>query len=55
MKGGIDSSKFVGLGLVFGIIFGAATGHIGLGIALGIVFGAAIAAGRARRDGRPRT
>ena len=35
-------SKSIGLGLVVGIVFGAATDNIGLGIALGLVFGAGI-------------
>ena len=35
-------SKSIGLGLVVGIAFGAATDNIGLGIALGLVFGAGI-------------
>ena len=35
-------SKSIGLGLVVGIAFGAATDNIGLGIALGLAFGAGI-------------
>jgi hypothetical protein len=46
--------KYIGLGIVFGVVFGAATDHLGLGLALGIVFGTAIAAAKARRDGKSR-
>ena len=35
-------SKSIGLGLVVGIAFGAATDNIGLGIAMGLAFGAGI-------------
>ena len=35
-------SRPIGLGLVVGIAFGAATDNIGLGIALGLAFGAGI-------------
>ena len=35
-------SRSIGLGLVVGIAFGAATDNIGLGIALGLAFGAGI-------------
>tara|TARA_Y100000739_G_C20226831_1_gene292550 strand:+ start:374 stop:544 length:171 start_codon:yes stop_codon:yes gene_type:complete len=35
-------SRSIGLGLVVGIAFGAATDNIGLGVALGLAFGAGI-------------
>ena len=35
-------SKSIGLGLVIGIAFGAATDNIGFGIALGLALGAGI-------------
>ena len=35
-------SRSIGLGLVVGIAFGAATDNIGLGVALGLAFGASI-------------
>ena len=35
-------SKSIGLGLVIGIAFGAATDNIGLGITLGLALGAGI-------------
>ena len=37
-----NQSRSIGLGLVVGIAFGAATDNIGLGIALGLAFGAGI-------------
>ena len=33
---------YIGIGLCFGVAFGAAFDNIGLGICLGLVFGAAI-------------
>ena len=37
-----NQSKSIGLGLVIGIAFGAATDNIGLGVALGLAFGAGV-------------
>ena len=36
------SEYYIGIGLCFGIAFGAAFDNIGLGVCLGLVFGAAI-------------
>ena len=38
-----ESEYYIGIGLCFGVSFGAAFENIGLGICLGLVFGAAIA------------
>jgi hypothetical protein len=35
-----------GGGMVLGIIFGAAFGHVALGMVIGLIFGAAVAARR---------
>ena len=35
-------SKFIGIGLTLGIVFGSAIDNVGLGIALGLAFGAGI-------------
>ena len=37
-----SSDYYIGIGLCFGVAFGAAFDNIGLGICLGLVFGAAI-------------
>ena len=37
-----DKEYYIGIGLCFGVAFGAAFDNIGLGICLGLVFGAAI-------------
>ena len=37
-----SSDYYIGIGLCFGIAFGAAFDNIGLGICLGLVFGAAM-------------
>jgi RsiW-degrading membrane proteinase PrsW (M82 family) len=42
--------KKSGVGVAFGIIIGAITGHMGLWLALGVVFGA-ILEGRNKRKG----
>jgi len=36
-----DKEYYIGIGLCFGVAFGAAFDNIGLGICLGLVFGAA--------------
>jgi len=41
-KSKIKSEYYIGIGLCFGVAFGAAFDNIGLGICLGLVFGAAI-------------
>jgi hypothetical protein len=41
-------SKFIGIGLTLGIVFGAAVDNVGLGIALGLALGAAIGTNSAR-------
>ena len=41
-KSKIKSEAYIGIGLCFGLAFGAAFDNIGLGICLGLVFGAAI-------------
>ena len=53
MRAGMER-KYIGLGMVFGLIFGAATDHIGLGFALGFVIGSVVAAAKARRGQTPR-
>ena len=35
-------SKFIGIGLTLGIVFGAAVDNVGLGIAFGLVLGVGI-------------
>jgi len=37
-----DSEYYIGVGLCFGVAFGAAFDNIGLGICLGLVFGVAM-------------
>ena len=37
-----SSDYYIGIGLCFGVAFGAAFDNIGLGICLGLVFGAAM-------------
>ena len=37
-----DSEHYIGVGLCFGVAFGAAFDNIGLGICLGLVFGVAM-------------
>ena len=37
-----DKEYYIGIGLCFGVAFGAAFDNIGLGICLGLVFGAAM-------------
>ena len=39
-----------GGGMVLGIIFGAAFGHVALGMIFGMLFGAAVAGARRRRS-----
>jgi len=37
-----DSEYYIGVGLCFGVAFGAAFDNIGLGVCLGLVFGVAM-------------
>ena len=37
-----DKDYYIGIGLCFGVAFGAAFGNVGLGICLGLVFGVAM-------------
>ena len=41
-KSKIKSEYYIGIGLCFGVAFGAAFDNIGLGICLGLVFGVAM-------------
>ena len=41
-KSNKSSDHYIGIGLCFGVAFGAAFNNIGLGICLGLVFGVAM-------------
>lgn len=46
----LSADYYIGLGLCFGVAFGAALDNLGLGIALGLVFGAAIQQYKKKKD-----
>jgi hypothetical protein len=48
----VDKTKWIGMGISIGIVFGAAIHNIGVGMLFGIALGAGIAAVKARSEGR---
>ena len=46
-------SNYIGIGLCFGVAFGAAFDNIGLGICLGLVFGVAMQNRNSNKQERP--
>jgi len=48
-----NSEYYIGVGLCFGVAFGAAFDNIGLGICLGLVFGIAMQKRNSNTQGSP--
>jgi hypothetical protein len=46
----LSADYYIGIGLCFGVAFGAAFDNLGLGLSMGLVFGAAIQQYKKKKD-----
>jgi uncharacterized membrane protein YfcA len=46
-------AKWIGIGLLFGVVVGVATDHLGLWLGIGIALGAAMGAWQAKKKSPP--